>query len=107
VSSFVFVKLSLVDANLHPDTSQVAAIEEDVDVLPSRKRLRIEEQLARLEVPQVGTRKMLMDSSCISMYQGVASRIGLYRSVASRIERYRCVDSHIETYRCAVGSCSL
>jgi len=50
VSSFVFVKLSLVDANLHLDTSQVAAIEEDVDVLPSRKRLRIEEQLASLEV---------------------------------------------------------
>lgn len=67
MSSFVFVKLSLVDANLHPDTSQVAAIEEDVDVLPSRKRLRIEEQLARLEVPQVGMRKMLMDSSCLSL----------------------------------------
>ena len=96
--SFVFVKLSLVDANLHPDTSQVAAIEEDVDVLPSRKRLRIEEQLARLEVPQVGMRKMLMDSSCISMYQGVASRIGMYRSVASRIEMYRCAGGSCRHY---------
>jgi len=98
VSSFVFVKLSLVDANLHLDTSQVAAIEEDVDVLPSRKRLRIEEQLARLEVPQVGMRKMLMDSSCISMYQGVASRIGMYRSVASRIEMYRCAGGSCRHY---------
>jgi len=98
VSSFVFVKLSLVDANLHLDTSQVAAIEEDVDVLPSRKRLRIEEQLASLEVPQVGMRKMLMDSSCISMYRGVASRIGMYRSVASRIEMYRCAGGSCRHY---------
>ena len=98
MSSFVFVKLSLVDANLHPDTSQVAAIEEDVDVLPSRKRLRIEEQLARLEIPQVGMRKMLMDSSRISMYQGVASRIGMYRSVASRIEMYRCAGGSCRHY---------